>query len=331
MQAESQIPVKAKKPPHPKVAKEGRSRIGAPKPGPVRTGIRQWIEVSPFILAGMVLVGVFVIYPQIKNLWMSFLDYKIMNPSGSTFVGFENYLDAFIGKNSGDFWLAYRNVILYALVTVPIIMLFGLITAVMVNSVKHFSVFFRAMLYLPVLIDWVIVSIIFLYLFQGAQAGPVNFLLLKLRMISAPIPWLQQTWTAEAVIWIFGIWKNIGWAMLIYLAGLQGIDKQIYEAASIDGAGAAQKFWKITVPLIRPTTLYVLINLVIGSFNIFFAVYLLTQGRPLGTTDVLQNYMYNQAFQFMHFGYACAISVVTGISIFILTLFRNKTLKYERK
>lgn len=296
-----------------------------------KTGLKQWIEVAPFILIGFVLVCIFVVYPQIKNIWMSLTQYNIMEPSTSTFVGFDNYAKALVGDESGNFWVAFRNVILYGVMTIPAGMLIGLVLAVLVNNVKKHAIFFRSMLYLPVLIDWIVVSIIFIYLFSDGNAGLINYYLLKLHIIQQPIAWFSDTWTANAVIWIFGIWKSIGWTLIIYLAGLQGISKELYEASEIDGANPVKKFWKITVPLLRPTTFYVLINLIIGSFNVFFAVYMLTSGGPMGTTDVLQNYMYNQAFKFMNFGYACAISVITGISIILLTLFRDKFFKYERK
>jgi multiple sugar transport system permease protein len=296
-----------------------------------KKGFKQWCEVAPFLIIGMGLVGVFIVYPQIKSVWMSLTNYNIMDPSSSPFIGLNNYMKAFFGSEAPVFWLAYRNVILFAIVTVPIGMFIGLVMAVLVNNVKRWQLFYRAMLYLPVLIDWIVVSIVFLYLFQDGKAGLVNYYLMKLHIINQPVSWLQNTWTANLVIWVFGIWKSIGWTMLIYLAGLQGIPVELYEAAAIDGASGAKKFWRITVPLIRSTTLFVVINLLIGSFNVFYAVFMLTQGGPLGTTDVLQNYMYTQAFSYLHFGYACAISVITGVSIFVLTLSRNKFLKYERK
>ncbi|QNK40556.1 carbohydrate ABC transporter permease [Caproicibacter fermentans] len=295
-----------------------------------RKGARQLIAVAPFILIGFVFVCIFVIYPQIKNVWMSLTEYNIMQPSNSIFVGIQNYAKAFVGDEKDKFWIAFRNVILYGVFTIPPGMLIGLILAVLINGVKKFNTFFRAILYLPVLIDWIVVSIIFLYLFSDGKAGLVNYYLMKLNILQQPIAWFSSTWTANAVIWIFGIWKSIGWVMIIYLAGLQGISKDIYEAAEIDGATKTQKFLKITIPLIRPTTYFVLINLIIGSFNVFFAVYMLTSGGPIGTTDVLQNYMYNQAFKYMNFGYACAISVITGLSILLLTIFRDKFFKYER-
>jgi len=138
-------------------------------------GVRQWIEVAPFILVGLILVCVFIIYPEIKSIWMSFLDYNVMDESKSVFIGFKNYLRAFVGNDSQYFYLAFRNVLLYALVTIPVGMLLGLIMAVLTNGVKHGQLFFRSMLYLPVLIDWIIVGTIFLYLFQDGQSGLINY------------------------------------------------------------------------------------------------------------------------------------------------------------
>lgn len=310
--------------------KESGLEFKIKKKNSLKKGLKQWLQVSPYILIGMILVAIFVIYPQIKNIYMSFTDYKIMPGAKSPFIGLANYKLALFGAERGNFWLAFRNVILYGVFTIPVGMILGLVIAVLIGNVKVGSVFYRSMIYLPVLVDWIVVAIIFMYIFQDGKAGLINYILIQMHIIKTPISWFQNTWTANAVIWIFGIWKSVGWTMMIYLAGLQGVPKDVYEAAVIDGANAYQKFWKITVPLLKATTGFILINLIIGSFNVFLAVYMLTQGGPLGTTDVLQNYMYNQAFQYFHFGYASAISVITGISIILLTLFRNKFFKYER-
>ena len=296
----------------------------------VKKGLKQWGEVAPYILIGMILVLIFVIYPQIKNIYMSFTKYNLIPGTKSPFVGLDNYKLALIGDEKEKFWLAFRNVILYGVFTIPLGMLIGLIMAVLINSVKKFNLFYRGALYLPVLVDWIVVAIIFIYIFQDGDHGLANYFLLKLHIIKEPVAWLQNTWTANAVIWILGIWKNVGWTMFIYLAALQGISKEVYEAAAIDGSKPVQTFFKITLPLLKNTTYYILINLIIGSFNVFIAVYMITQGGPLGTTDVLQNYMYNQAFKYFNFGYACALSVIIALSIIILTIARNKFFKYER-
>ena len=143
------------------------------------------------------------------------------------------------------------------------------------------------------------------------------------------VPWLQRTWTANLVIWLLGIWKNIGWSMIIYLAGLQGISNDLYEASSIEGANKFQQFWRITFPLLKSTTFYVLVNMIIGSFNVFIQVLMLTSGNPRGTTSVLQYLLYDKAFNLFEFGQGAAIGLITALLILITTVVLNKVFRTE--
>ncbi|MBT1279037.1 carbohydrate ABC transporter membrane protein 1, CUT1 family [Thermoanaerobacter thermohydrosulfuricus] len=287
---------------------------------------KEWFEVLPFIGLGLVLLSVFVVYPQIKNIYMAFTNYNIMPGQPSEFVGFANFMRAF---HSEKFWLAFRNTVLYGVVTVPGQMAIGLIVAVLINNVIKGKNLYKVMIYIPVITSWIVVSLIFKYLFTDGKEGLINYALLKLHLISDPISWLQNTWTANFVIWVLGIWKGIGWVMVIYLAALQGIPNELYEAAEVDGANPVQTFFKIIIPLIKPTTFFILINLIIGAFGVFIQVMMITNGAPLGTTDVLLNYMYNRAFSDFEFGYASAISVIIGIVIMAITLLLKRLLKYD--
>lgn len=287
---------------------------------------KEWFEVLPFIGLGLVLLSVFVVYPQIKNIYMAFTNYNIMPGQPSEFVGFANFMRAF---HSEKFWLAFRNTVLYGVVTVPGQMAIGLIVAVLINNVIKVKNLYKVMIYIPVITSWIVVSLIFKYLFTDGKEGLINYALLKLHLISNPISWLQNTWTANFVIWVLGIWKGIGWVMVIYLAALQGIPNELYEAAEVDGANPVQTFFKIIIPLIKPTTFFILINLIIGAFGVFIQVMMITNGAPLGTTDVLLNYMYNRAFSDFEFGYASAISVIIGIVIMVITLLQKRLLKYD--
>ncbi len=287
---------------------------------------KEWFEVLPFIGLGLVLLSVFVVYPQIKNIYMAFTNYNIMPGQPSEFVGFANFMRAF---HSEKFWLAFRNTVLYGVVTVPGQMAIGLIVAVLINNVIRGKNLYKVMIYIPVITSWIVVSLIFKYLFTDGKEGLINYALLKLHLISNPISWLQNTWTANFVIWVLGIWKGIGWVMVIYLAALQGIPNELYEAAEVDGANPVQTFFKIIIPLIKPTTFFILINLIIGAFGVFIQVMMITNGAPLGTTDVLLNYMYNRAFSDFEFGYASAISVIIGIVIMAITLLLKRLLKYD--
>ncbi|KAA5807931.1 carbohydrate ABC transporter permease [Thermoanaerobacterium thermosaccharolyticum] len=289
-------------------------------------GIKEWLDVLPFIGIGFILLAVFVIYPQIKNIYMAFTNYNIMPGQPSPWVGLLNFIKIFHDDN---FLLAFRNTILYGIVTVPCQMIIGLVIAVLINNLTRGKVFYRVMVYIPVITSWVVVSLIFKYLFTDGKEGLINFTMLKLHLIGSPIMWLQNTWTANVVIWLLGIWKGIGWVMVIYYAALQGIPNDIYEAAKIDGANPIQVFFNITVPLIKPTTFYILINLIIGAFGVFIQVMLITGGGPLGTTDVLLNYMYKTAFSDFNFGYASAMSVIIGVVILTLSLFQKRIMRYS--
>ena len=288
--------------------------------------IRNLRPAAFFVLPGLVLACVFVLYPMYFNIRISFSNYQIVQRSMS-FVGLQNY-NALFTERGDRLLLAIRNNFLYAFVTTPFIILFGLIFAVMVNSLKRAGVFFRTCFYLPVITSWVVVGNVFAYMFNAGQAGLMNYLLKDVfGVLDAYVPWLQRTWTANLVIWLLGIWKNIGWAMIIYLAGLQGISNDLYEASSIEGASRAQQFWHITVPLLKSTTFYVLVNMVIGAFGVFIQVMMLTSGNPRGTTGVLQYLLYDKAFNLFEFGQGAAIGMITAGLILITTAVMNGVFK----
>ncbi|MFH1880129.1 MAG: sugar ABC transporter permease, partial [Bacillota bacterium] len=214
------------------------------------------------------------------------------------------------------------------LVTTPLILCFGLLFAVMVNTLRRGRILFRTFFYLPVITSWVIVGMVFTYMFNPGQRGLINYLLADVfPVLDAYVPWLQRTWTANAVIWLMGVWKNVGWAMIIYLAGLQGIPRQLYEAAGIEGAGAAAQFRFITVPMLKSTTFYVIVNMLIGAFNVFLQVLLLTNGDPRGTTSVLQFLLYDKAFNKFEFGQGAAVGLITALLILLTTSALNRVFK----
>lgn len=295
----------------------------------IKTYLKQWWQVFPFIFLGLLGVAVFIVYPMLKGMYMSFFQYNILAPDNSIFLGLDNYIRAFQDERV---YLALRNTILYGIVTVPGQWIIGLLIAVLINAqfLKH-KIFFRTVYYIPVITSWVVVSFLFKYLFADGKYGLVNFLLYeKLHILPEPVSWLQNEWTAMFVIWTLGIWKGIGWVMVIYLAALQSIPRSFYEAAEIDGATTRQLFRYITLPLLKPTTLFIIINLIIGSFNVFIQVYLITNGGPLGRTEVLLSYMYKQAFNNFDFGYASAISVIMGLMIFLITWRQQRLIGKEK-
>ena len=284
--------------------------------------IRNIRPASFFVLPGLLLTCIFVLYPMFFNIRISFSEYQIVQRS-MRFVGFDNFMTLFTERGDRLF-LAIRNNFLYAFITTPFIMLFGLIFAVMANSLKRGGVFFRTCFYLPVITSWVIVGNVFAYMFNAGQAGLMNYLLKDVfGFLTEYVPWLQRTWTANLVIWLLGIWKNIGWAMIIYLAGLQGISNDLYEANKV------QQFWYITIPLLKSTTFYVIVNMVIGAFGVFIQVMMLTSGNPRGTTSVLQYLLYDKAFNLFEFGQGAAIGMITAVLVLVTTVIMNKVFKTE--
>lgn len=293
-----------------------------------RKRVRNLGAAAPFVLPGLLLACVFVFYPMLFNIRISFSDYHIVERT-IVWAGLKNYLALF--SETGDrLLLAVRNNLLYALVTTPFILLFGMVFAVMVNSLRHTQLFFRTCFYLPVITSWVIVGNVFAYMFSAGGAGLVNYLLKDvLGLLPEYVSWLNRTWTANLVIWLLGIWKNIGWAMVIYIAGLKGIPAELYEASMLDGASRTQQFWRITAPLLKSTTFYVLVNMVIGSFGVFIQVMMLTGGNPRGTTGVLQYLLYDRSFNLFEFGQGAAIGLITAVLVLLTTVVLNRVFRTE--
>ena len=288
-------------------------------------GLKQWLAVLPFLAVGMTLFIVFVLYPQIKNIYIALTNYSIMPGSENTFVGISNFAKMFKdistkGSDAYFFWIAFRNNILAVLVTVPGQLVLGLIVAVLIHNLKTGKNVYKVLLYIAVICDWVVFCNIIDYIFQPDEGSLVNYCLTTIGILKEPVAWLKNTWT--------GIWKGYGWVMIIYTAGLLGIPSDQYEAATMDGANAVQKFFHVTLPGLRGTTLYLLINLINGAMNIFIQVFLLTKGDPLGTTDVVMDYIYRRAFNYFDFGYAAACGIVMGIVVFVISMGLKKFLRY---
>jgi multiple sugar transport system permease protein len=212
---------------------------------------------------------------------------------------------------------------------VPAQIVIGLAIAVLLDGKMPARGLFRTLFYLPVVTSWVVVSLLFHYLFL-TDGGIVNWFLHDgVHVTGHNIDWLDQRWPALSVIAILGVWKGVGWAMVIFLAALQGVPRELKEAAAVDGAKAWARFRAVSLPAIRPVVAFVTVMLVIGGFNVFISVFLITKGGPLDSTQVLLTYMYREAFSFLDFGYGSAISftltmIVFVVSVVQLRLFRRK-------
>ena len=217
---------------------------------------------------------------------------------------------------------------MYTLVTVPGQMVFGLLVGILLNQQIRGKAAFRVIYYLPVITSWVIVSLLFEYMFSG-QAGLINFLLRDiLHIIDHNILWLADPVLAFIPIHLLGIWKGVGWTAVIFLAGLQAIPIQLYEAALVDGANRLQQFRYITLPMLRQTTIYLVVVLTAGALNAYISNLLLTNGGdPLDQTHFILTLMYEETFGNLEFGYGSAISYLLTIIVFIISVIQIRLLR----
>ena len=278
-----------------------------------------------FLAPGVLLFVAAIVYPALQAFRMSFFDWKIVSGAVSDFIGLDNYARAF---QDGHFWLSLSNSGIYMLATVPPQIIIGLFIATLLKRKSPSQPLFRVLFYLPVVTSWVVVSLLFKYLF--ADQGLVNFTLHDfLHLMSSDVSWLSTRGTALVAICALGIWKGIGWSMMIFLAALQGVPQSLEEAATVDGANSWQRFRAVTLPAISPATVFVTVMLVIGGFNVFTSVLLLTGGGPIGSTDVVLSYMYTQAFTYLDFGYGSAIAVILSVIVFALAIVQLRLFREQ--
>jgi multiple sugar transport system permease protein len=205
-------------------------------------------------------------------------------------------------------------------------MLLGLVAAAMLTDRLPGRALWRALIFIPVVTSWVIVSYIFAYLFN-AQDGLANSVASLLAGHAMHIDWLAQTWTGNAVIWLVGIWKGVGWSFVIFLAALDGMPRDLVEAGRIDGASEPVLWRKVIIPSIRPAIVFVLVLLVIGASQVFTQVYLMTQGGPYDSTQVLYTWAYQQAFTNFEFSYAAALASLIAVVVLALSVAEVQVLR----
>ncbi len=270
-----------------------------------------------FVLPGLISYFVWTLYPIFSAFLISLYKWNLNPDLPSKFVGLANYVHAFQDPVVG---VAFRNTILYTVITVPGQIVLGFLIAVALNRKIRGQTAFRLLYYLPVITSWVFVSLIFEYLFSG-YGGLVNYIL------HTNIAWLSTPATAMIPIYVLGIWKGIGWSMLIFLAGLQGIPTNLYEAAKIDGANRWNLIRYVTLPLLKPTVMFEMVMLTIGGFNVFLSVWVMTGGGPMNSTQVVSVYMFQEAFNYFNFGYGAALSVMLFAIVFVIAQIQRRWLK----
>ncbi|WP_261807987.1 carbohydrate ABC transporter permease [Paenibacillus sp. N3.4] len=276
-----------------------------------------------FILPNFLGVLFFVILPLLFSFMLIFADWDYLKGlAGLSFAGFGNLKKL---ANDDYLWHALRNNFILTGVTVPSAMAIGLVLAVLLNRHVYAKGVLRTLFFLPYVSSLVAVSVVWSVLYN-AQNGPINAFLKSLGVDNPP-GWLgSASWALPAVI-IMIVWTYIGYTMVLYMAGLQGIPKDLYEAASIDGATGMRQFFNITIPMLKPTTFLIAVTLIISTFQVFAVVSVMTQGGPVNSTMVIAYHIYITAFQNFKMGYAAAMSWVLFVIIFSITLIQWRSQK----
>jgi multiple sugar transport system permease protein len=275
-----------------------------------------------FVAPALALIAVFLFLPMAASLLLSFTDFDIYalgRLDRLRFIGLENYRRLL---NDPMFWTALKNTLYFVIVGGPLSVLVSLSAALLVNHrLTRFQGWFRTLLFLPVVTTLVAVAVVWRYLYHPRH-GFLNYVLGWVGL--PPIDWLGDTdWAMPAII-LMAVWKNFGFNMVVFIAGLQSIPRRLYEAAEIDGADGWAQFRYITLPMLAPTFLFVTVITLIGSFQLFAEPYVMTQGGPADSTLSVALLMFQEGFRWWNLGYAAAVAFVLFLIILAGTLLQAR-------
>jgi ABC-type sugar transport system permease subunit len=291
----------------------------------VRAHARQRIRLNPafvFLLPSALLIAVFVLWPIVQSAWMSLHDWTFFQKT-HPFTGLENYAELI-----GDprFWNAFGNTFVFTVVTVPAQIVLGLVLAIRLQRTRWWSVFLRSVFFFPVISSFATMAIVWKFILS-ADVGPTAAWLRGAGIV--PIDVLASPDFALAAVIFVGLWKNVGFTMVILIAALQDVPESLNEAAVLDGAGPWQRFRNVTLPAIRQAMLFSSVIAVIASLQVFDQVYVMTNGGPLFRTETLVTYMYEVGFSQFRSGYASALAWVLFLIIMLVSLVQLRLFRYR--
>jgi ABC-type sugar transport system permease subunit len=269
------------------------------------------------LLPSLILFGVFVYYALAYNLYLSTTSWNFLTPN-KNFIGLKNYIKLFSNK---IFWHVLWNTTYYALGTIILSLSTGLFLAVLLNMAIPLRGFFRTIFFSPYITTMAAMALLWVWIYEPTY-GILNYAL-EIFHITGPHWLTDPDWAMPALI-LMSVWKESGYVMVIYLAGLTNIDRSLYEAAEIDGASKWRQFWRITLPLLSPTTFFLVITSFLNAFKSFDQVAVMTAGGPANATNNLSYYIYEQAFKCFKAGYAASAAVVFFIILLIFTMIQMK-------
>jgi multiple sugar transport system permease protein len=284
-----------------------------------QSGVKKALTVGAFLGPSLVALLAFSIGPMVGTVWVSLQDWNLIRDAD--FIGLDNYRELW---GDDDFRRALQNTLYYLVGYLPLVMVGGLGLALLVNSKLRGVAIFRAMYFLPVVTSWVVVALLWKWLLNPSD-GLVNWGL-GLVGIDGPGWWTSRTWAMPSVI-LASAWKDLGFVMIILLAGLQSIDESLYEAARIDGAGAWQRLRSITIPMLTPSLFFVTVISLINGFQVFDQVWVMTDGGPAGSSTVVVEQIVKNTFSYGRAGYASAMSVALFVIILVVTALQMRMQK----
>ncbi len=275
-----------------------------------------------FLFPAIASIFVFFFLPVIAAFIISFTDFDIYalgDPSNARFIGLKNYVRIF---EDPLFWKALKNTFFFVISAGPLSVAVSLIAAIVLNSkLVKFKAIFRLTYFIPVVTTLIAVAIVWRFIYNP-RAGLLNYFLSFLGVPN--IDWLGDTTFAMPAIVLMAVWKNFGYNMIIFIAGLQNIPEHLYEAAHLEGASEFQQFRYITLPMLAPTTIFISLITMIGFFQLFAEPYIMTQGGPLNSTLSIVQYMYQEGFRWWNMGYSAALAFVLFAIILIGTIIQFK-------
>lgn len=281
---------------------------------------KQALAAHLFVLPAVLFFLVWYIYPMFRGIWISFHDWNIVTPP--SWVGLKNFQTLAYDQ---DFWASVGKTAYYAL-SMPLKVVLALGLALIMNTRIPLRGFYRTVYFIPVVTSDLATALIWKWIYDphfGLIAGFTRPFGVE------PIPWLTSTrWAMPAII-IYGVWYGLGYVMVLFLAGLQGIAPEYYEAASIDGAGSWQQFRHITLPLLRPILLFVLITSTIAAVQVFAPAYAMTRGGPVGATRVIGLLIYQTGFEYLKMGYATTMALVMFVIMALAALIQRRLVGYH--
>jgi len=271
-----------------------------------------YVFIAPFYI----LFLYFILMPIVEVMNYSFTDFNLFN--GMNYVGLKNYEKLLTDE---IFLISIKNTMVYTICTIVPTMILGLLTAILLNMKMMNTKIARTFIFMPYTVSMVAVSMIWMLIYDPTF-GLLNQFLQAIGI--APRLWLMDPHTSLASVIMMSVWKGIGYNMIVYLAGLQGISKDYYEAAEVDGARSWQKFTRITIPLLAPTTFFLFVTGIIQSFNVFEQVNVMTSGGPVNSTTTLVHQIYLRAFTEFRMGYASAQAIILLLGVLVITMINIK-------